>query len=814
MTITDCKDCRLHTTRHKIVKGKGNIHSQVIFIGEAPGADENVAGEPFVGKAGKVLDSLFPVAGLKREDVYITNVVKCRPPNNRVPEKDEVTACKKYLELEIAEINPKIIVCLGASAAKAVTGLNKDMGSFTKQAWDYHGNRVLVMYHPASTFYRSSMRTKLMYQMEELGEILGTKEKISAEKIDQGADANLEAYTPKCIYNNDEAIAFLNRLIEDSGDYIAFDTETTGIHYKCNHIIGMSFAFRSKKTNTLQTAYIPIRHTAIDTVNIDLRVIYHHLQAVLATKKVLFHNAKFDLHMLDNESLKVNDIEDTMLMSYCYNENEMSHGLKNLSVCYLSLTADKSEKELASIRRELGIENDCTAEDTLNWSSIPVNKMFGYACTDTVLTFLLYEFYKEKTNKPIYEKEVKLVTVLKNIEEYGIKIDLDYLTRLSGDMTLRLYALREKLWEQAGEKFNVGSTQQLQSILNNKFSYETVAVSKKTGQMVTDNTALIEYYDCEFTRDIRKYRAMDKLLHTYIQPIILRSDNEVLRTDIMNHRANNGRLASANPNLQNLPKHSNNVFKGSEEKIENLLRRGLVILSPEYKLAFADYSQIELRFIAMYANIAKMIDVYKSNGDIHKLTSQLMYKIEKVSKDQRFFVKTVNFLLGYGGGIRPIVKLLIKDEVPIPEGFEDVYDFGGWVSKTWHEVYPESRKFVSLAERKAFENKQVKNLYGRIRHLTKENAWTAAQFVCSSCAADVVKDAMIKINDFLIENNMKSQMILQIHDELIFNMHRDEEHVLLPAIKQLMERHDLVVPVLVNIETSETNWIERKEIIL
>jgi DNA polymerase len=147
--LGDCKRCKLHTTRDKIVFGDGSATADLVFVGEGPGADEDAQGLPFVGRAGKLLTQMIEAMGLQRKQVYICNVVKCRPPGNRQPEKDEVDACSPFLFRQLDVLQPKVIVCLGATAAQTLLQTNRGISHFRGQWLEYRGYKMMATYHPA-----------------------------------------------------------------------------------------------------------------------------------------------------------------------------------------------------------------------------------------------------------------------------------------------------------------------------------------------------------------------------------------------------------------------------------------------------------------------------------------------------------------------------------------------------------------------------------------------------------------------------------------------------------------------------------------
>jgi uracil-DNA glycosylase family 4 len=147
--IGDCTRCRLHKGRTNLVFGVGNVNAELMFIGEGPGADEDAKGEPFVGRAGQLLNNMISAMGIKREDVYIANVVKCRPPSNRTPEKDECDTCSPFLMRQIDVVKPKVIVALGAVAAKNLLAVSDSMANLRGRWYDFRDSKLAVTYHPA-----------------------------------------------------------------------------------------------------------------------------------------------------------------------------------------------------------------------------------------------------------------------------------------------------------------------------------------------------------------------------------------------------------------------------------------------------------------------------------------------------------------------------------------------------------------------------------------------------------------------------------------------------------------------------------------
>lgn len=171
--LGECTRCRLHKGRTHIVFGVGNAKAQLVFVGEGPGHDEDVQGEPFVGRAGKLLTQMIEAMGLRREDVYICNVVKCRPPENRLPEKDEIATCSPFLIRQLAAIQPKVICCLGACAAQTLLATNQGISRFRGEWFDFRGAKLIATYHPAYLLRNPNAKGEVWRDLQKVMAVLG-----------------------------------------------------------------------------------------------------------------------------------------------------------------------------------------------------------------------------------------------------------------------------------------------------------------------------------------------------------------------------------------------------------------------------------------------------------------------------------------------------------------------------------------------------------------------------------------------------------------------------------------------------------------
>ncbi|WP_396138247.1 DNA polymerase I [Flavobacterium sp.] len=576
---------------------------------------------------------------------------------------------------------------------------------------------------------------------------------------------------------------------------VCFDTETTGIDALNAELVGMSFSFEKGKG-----FYVPFPENQEEAKHLieKFRLFFEN-----ESIEKIGQNIKYDLKILSNYNIQVKGkLFDTMIAHYLINP-DMRHNMDILSETYLKY-APKSIETLIGKK----------GKNQLSMRDVPLEDVKEYATEDADITFQLKEHFqpileKVGTKKLFDEIEIPLVPVLADMEKEGIRLDVEFLKSMSVEMQKEIDAFEQQIYETAGEKFNLASPKQLGDILFDKLKIGGTKQKKtKTGQYATGEEVLSYLAnEHEIVRDILEWRQMVKLQSTYIDALPNQVDKKTGRvhTDYMQTVAATGRLSSTNPNLQNIPIRTE---KG------RLIRKAFIARDENYTLLSADYSQIELRIIAALCGEENMIKAFQNNEDIHKSTAAKVFNVplDEVTKEQRSHAKTVNFGIIYGVsafGLSNQTNLSRKESAELIEAY--------------YQTYPKLKSFMTSQVDFARENGYVETISGRRRYLKDINSANAivrggaernaVNAPIQGSAADIIKIAMINIHKKLNEKNpdgsgWKSKMLLQVHDELVFDVHNSELEKIQPMIKHEMENaFKMAVPLDVEIGLGK-NWLE------
>ena len=595
----------------------------------------------------------------------------------------------------------------------------------------------------------------------------------------------------KSIYQRIESFEELKLLVEKmmKQEIVAFDTETEGLNALETDIVGISFSWQKGIGY-----YLPIKNNkSVHEESFEiLRPFFESTEIIKVG-----HNIKFDIQVLHKYNVKVSSpIYDTMVAHYLINP-DMRHNLDTLSESYLNYSP-------ISIESLIGKKG----KNQISMRDVSIDKITDYASEDADITLQLKSIFDKEIevnnlSKIFYDIEIPMINVLSEMETEGIKIDTSYLEKLDKEFEEDLEKLKKEIFKKSGEEFNLNSPKQLGEILFDKLKLVSKPKKTKTGQYSTSEEVLSSLAnDHKIIEDILEWRSLDKLQNTYVKSL----PNEVSSLTNRVHSSFNqtvtttGRLSSNNPNLQNIPIRTANGQK---------IRRAFIPRGSDYILMAADYSQIELRVIASMSNEENMIDAFVNNQDIHTMTASKIYNVdpENVTREQRGNAKTVNFGIIYG-----VSAFGLSQQTDLNRSESKV------MIDNYFLNYPGLKKYMSDQIDFARNNGYVETIMGRRRYLQNINSQNnmlrsssernAINAPIQGSAADIIKIAMININSELKKQSLKSKMLLQVHDELVFDVHKSEKDQIKDIVKNTMESAvKLKVPLKIDLEFGK-NWLE------
>ena len=578
----------------------------------------------------------------------------------------------------------------------------------------------------------------------------------------------------------------LKKLMEQTS--VCFDTETTGLKALEVELIGIAFSYEIGKgyyvsfpedleeTKALLEEFRPFFESNIEKIG---------------------HNLKYDIKVLSNYEMPVKGkLFDTMIAHYLINP-DMRHNMDILAETYLNY-------QPVSITELIGKKG----KNQLSMRTVPIAEQTEYAVEDADITFQLKQLFTGElesgnVTKLFNDIELPLVSVLTAMEIEGININIDFLNKLSVTLTEDINRLEKNIYEQAGEEFNIASPKQLGIVLFEKMELVKKPKKTKTGQYATGEDILsFLAKEHEIIRNIQEYRQYKKLQSTYVDAL----PNEVnpktgrIHTQYMQAVAATGRLSSNNPNLQNIPIRTE---RGKE------VRKSFIPRDENHVLLAADYSQIELRIIAALSEEVNMMEAFKNGEDIHASTAAKVFNVplDEVTREQRSNAKTVNFGIVYG-----VSAFGLSNQTDLSRSeAKELID-------TYYETYPKLKAYMSAQVDFARENGYVETVLNRRRYLKDINSRNAmvrsgaernaVNAPIQGSAADIIKLAMINIHNRFKKEGFKSKMLLQVHDELVFDAHKEELEIIKPIIKYEMENaFKMSVPLDVEVGVGE-NWLQ------
>ncbi|MFB2923123.1 DNA polymerase I [Aerosakkonema funiforme] len=618
------------------------------------------------------------------------------------------------------------------------------------------------------------------------------------------------AITPQIIDTPDKLKELVKQLqlCTNSTTPVAWDTETSDLEPRDAELVGIGCCWG---INPDEIAYIPISHKK--GANLDKAEVLEALRPILESDKYpkTLHNAKFDRLIFRSQGIKLADVAfETMLASYVLNP-ENSHSLSDLARRYLELNIQSYA--------DLGIPKG------KNIGDLDIAKVADYCGMQVYATFqLVAKLHEElktaaKLHDLLLEVEQPLEPVLAEMEYVGIRIDAAYLKELSQKLEKDLEAIEQKAYEFAGEKFNLGSPKQLSQLLFEKLKLDTKKSRKIATGYSTDAGTLERLQgDHPVVDEILEYRTLSKLKSTYVDalPTLIRSDTQRVHTNFNQTVTATGRLSSSEPNLQNIPIRT---------EFSRLIRKAFL---PEdnWLMVSADYSQIELRILAHLSQEPVLVEAYKNNEDIHTVTARIVFEKEKVTSDERRLAKTINFGVIYGMGSLKFSRSTGVNKTTANDFIKKFYD-----------RYPKVFAYLERMKREAIAHGYVETICGRRRYFNFESGSVRSYLNCNpdeidfdklkkmsasdaqllraaanapiqGSSADIIKIAMIKLHQIL--QNYQARLVLQVHDELVFEVPPSEWEELQPKIRETMENAvQLSVPLVVDVHVG-SNWMETK----
>ena len=583
-------------------------------------------------------------------------------------------------------------------------------------------------------------------------------------------------------------MAKLGRFLEDQ-DFFAFDTETDGIDPLTAGLVGMSFAVKEN-----EAWYVPVPADKEEAAKIVA-----HFSPALQNRKLqkIGQNIKFDIIVLRKYGVRVaGPLFDTMIAHYLLNP-ELRHGMDYLAETYLKYKP-------VPISQLIGPKG----KNQLCMRDVPLAQIAEYAAEDADVTLKLKNFFAPELKKAgieslFFDIEMPLIYVLVEMEATGVKLDTVALKQSSEELTAALNNLEKEIYELAGVKFNINSSKQVGEVLFEHLKIEEKAKKTKTGSYSTSEDILEKMRSKHpVVGKLLEYRGLKKLLSTYIDalPELINPETGKIHTSFNQTVTATGRLSSTNPNLQNIP---------IRDELGREIRKAFIPDNEDCTFFSADYSQIELRIMAHLSQDEHMIEAFRSGADIHSATAAKIYGIpvEEVTGDMRRKAKTANFGIIYGISVFGLAERL---NIPRAESKELI--------EGYFKSYPGIRDYMDESIRIAKEKGYVETIFKRKRYLPDINSHNAIvrgyaernaiNAPIQGSAADIIKVAMVRIYNRFEEEGLKSKMILQVHDELNFNVCQDEQEKVRQIVLEEMENAiQLQVPLIADCGEGK-NWLE------
>ncbi len=774
-----CTLCALSKGRKNIVNGDGPLDAEILVVGEGPGFRENDTGRPFIGPSGQMLRKLMQKAGIDHRKVYFTNTVRCIPRGTtkavREPSYDEIEKCAPFLEKEIATVKPTVIIAAGNTALRylmATKNLNITRNRGLEIWSEKYQCKIMPVFHPAAILRNPK------YEGVTTQDLVRIKNSSTTKEL---SVLGLGTYT---IVTDKQKLDDLFNHLSKEPEY-ALDIETTGLNWQTSNIISLGFSWQERTGWCL-----PLLNCKKELEDDETRFwddathlyVINNLKKLLSlpSRKIL-HNGKFDLKHLAHHGFTVKNASfDTMLTHHILDENAQNlHGLKDCAWVYTDMGGyDKEVDTFFATNKKLKKQ----------YIMLPFNILTKYNAADADCTFRLKNQFEPLVQKQglsrLYRQIITpMRDVLLQTEMVGVQTDTEYIDKLRVEYTTKRDVLKVQIEKVVGS-FNINSSKELREILYTKLKFKTTRKTKK-GAISKDKETLKElskaYPKHVVPKYLLEYREATKMLSTFINGLSrYLDDNGRVHSTYKQHGTVTGRLSSSEPNLQNIPRNS--------------AIRGIFISKPGHTLIEADYGQAEFRFWAQYSQDPQMIADIKSGKDIHKMTASSAFSvdIEDVTPEQRQSAKNIVFGLMYGRGTWSVAQQLNSEGVNITEKEAE------YIVRIFFGRYPKAKQWLKDQINFAKRNGYVKNHFGRIRRLpgishtdqlTRSEAERQAKnSPIQSGASDMTCIASIRIKKELERRGLAGQLVLTVHDSVIYEVPNKEVDESIKIIKTEIER--------------------------
>jgi len=684
--------------------------------------------------------------------------------------------------------------------ARIVTDLDVDLD--LEQARPDHFDPRVVEELFRTLEFRSLM-TRLDALIEKMGLIStqpgGQLSMFTQKSLTKKTEVRIsEKVSHSIVVDSPEALEELAHRLQRA-EIIAIDTETTSTDQMLAELVGISLAIEPG-----QGYYIPVGHNTNDP-QLPLDVILKHLQDPLTDKSIpkAGHNLKYDYIVLARLGLRVDPLTfDTMIAEWLINPSSRNLGLKNLAWVRQGIKMTEIEELIGKGKKQISMA-DVSIADTANYAAADAEIVLR------LIPELTHELKERLAIDLLKDVEMPLVSVLAEMEMTGVRLDTDFLAKMSTNLGNRLDRIERDIYTKVGTTFNLNSPQQLSEALFDRMGIEPPDRSKKTATgFYSTSASVLEslHGKHEVVDDILIYRELSKLKSTYVDalPLQVNPHTGKIHTSYNQTGSVTGRIASSNPNLQNIPIRTEEGRK---------VRDGFIV-DPGYNLLSVDYSQVELRIVAHMADDKAMIETFKSGEDIHAATAAAIYGIplDQVSKAQRRHAKAVNFGLIYGMSAYGLTR---TTDLTLAEAEDFV--------KTYFEQFPGVKNYLDGMRKLAADQGFVETILGRRRYFPRLKQETnynirnreereAINAPIQGSAADIMKIAMLRVPVALKEAELSAQMLLQVHDELVLECPTEEIVETSKLVKEVMENaYELLVPLLTDSRYG-LNWGNMKEI--